>query len=219
MNLRGCAVGKMKSFNFGMVVGRFNHLHNGHIHMIEKGLETCKKLLIMVGSSQESFTVRNPFTCKTRMDIIRSVFKKEVEEGRLFVAHIDDMTNEDDHCVEWGDYVLDKIEMWRNHFDIEEELDCFVYGNDEERSSWYRPEAIEKVSQLILSRAGVPISATKMREFITLNDVTNWAQFMPLYEQEPRMSFDEANRLFTELREELLHIPYYKERVPVAKEN
>lgn len=203
-----------KPFHFGMIIGRFQHMHIGHVSMIEKALAVSNKVLVMVGSSQESFTIRNPFTCKTRMDIIRTAFKQEVEEGRLFIAHIDDMTNEDDHCVEWGDYVLQRVTMWKEHFAIEEELDLFVYGNDEERQSWYRPEAIEKVSQIILSRANIPISATKMREYIVQNNLSEWMNYMP------RGANDDEERaimeLFFELREELLRIPHYKEMMTNA---
>ncbi len=39
----------------------------------------------MIGSSQESFTMRNPFTHKVRADIIRSAFKNEILEGNYFL--------------------------------------------------------------------------------------------------------------------------------------
>ena len=197
----------MKPFKFGMIVGRFQHAHIGHVSMIEKGLEMCDKVLLMVGSSQESFTVRNPFTCKTRMDILRSAFAKEIEDGQLYIAHIDDMTNENDHCLEWGDYVLNRVQMWRKYFEIEEELDCFIYGNDEERQSWYRPESISKVSQVVLARGTIPISATLMRDFIVSDRQSTWLKYMPI----ERMKPEDILNLYNELREELLRIPYYKE--------
>ena len=196
-----------KAFNFGVILGRFQHLHIGHVHMIGKALLTCEKVLILVGSSQESFTVRNPFTCKTRMDVIRASFEKEIEEGKLFVAHIDDMTNENDHVPEWGDYVLDRVDMWAKYFDIEDSLDCMIYGNDEERMSWYRPQAIEKVNQLILGRGTIPISATMMRVFIVEDNFEDWLKHMPNSQGQE----DKYFKLFSELREELLRIPHYNE--------
>jgi nicotinamide-nucleotide adenylyltransferase len=173
------------------------------MRMIQAGLSTCEHLLILVGSSQESMTLRNPFNLKTRMDLLRIVFKEEIHEGRLLLGHIDDMTNENDHCVEWGEFVLKKVDMWRQHYGIDYKMDCMIYGNDEERLSWYNPESVSNVSQIILSRDEVSISATEMRGYILSDNYMQWKHYMPTQIN--------SYAQFYVLRNELLNIPVYKE--------
>lgn len=204
----------MKAFNFGMILGRFQGMHIGHVQMIEKALSTCEYVLVMVGSSQESFTVRNPFTCKMRMDIIRAAFPKELESGKLVLAHMDDMTNENDHTFEWGDYVMHRIQMWKNYFNVPGELDLLITGEEEDRKKWFRPEEVMKVNQLILSREQLPVSATMMRQFLIDDNWTEWVRWMPVYESAgARITFGDARELYDELREELMRIPHYQQLI------
>lgn len=134
--------------------------------------------------------------------------KKEIEEKRLYVAPINDLTNENDHSVEWGDYVLNQIEKWRKHYDIKESLKYMVYGNDEERQNWYRSDDVSNITQLVLERTEIPISATQMREYLVQNNRKKWMEFMPVQ----KLGEEQVNHLFEEVRKELLEIPYYKTR-------
>jgi bifunctional NMN adenylyltransferase/nudix hydrolase len=192
-----------KPFKFGFILGRFQHLHDGHVKMIETGLSTCEHLLVLIGSSQESMTLRNPFTLYTRINLFREVFHPQIKDGSLMLGHIDDMTNENDHCTEWGDFVLKKVDMWRQHFGVKEKLDCMIFGNDEERMAWYKPESVEGVNQIVLARESNPISATKMREYLVKDDFATWQWNVPIDMAEKRN--------FNNLRSELLDIPEYKE--------
>lgn len=190
-----------KAFKLGFVIGRFQNIHIGHERMVRTALNNCEKVILMVGSSQESGTVRNPFTLYTRMNLIRKVFRNEILEGNLLLAHTDDMTHEDDHCVEWGKFLLKKIEMWKSHYGIKDELDCMVYGNDEERMSWFDPKDVENVGQIILNRNGLDISATRLRKALAEDDY----EFYDMFVSQEISSLD-----ILELREELLEIPHYK---------
>ena len=195
-----------KPFKFGMIIGRFNHATVGHVEMIKKGLAMCDTLLVLVGSSQESGTVRNPFDVGTRISLLQDLFEEEEAHDAVIFMPIDDMTNEDDHSKEWGDYVLHHIEQARAEFDIKEQLDCMVYGNDEEREGWYRPESIVNVSHVVLSRNTIPISATMMRELLATNQYPIWRSFMS-----DRLDTEDGKIIFEQLRSKLLEIPYYKE--------
>lgn len=195
----------VKAFKLGFIIGRFQHLHVGHQKMIKAGLDTCDRVLLLVGSSQESFTERNPFTLKTRMDVIRDVYEHEVECGRLLLGHIDDMTHENDHSKEWGDYVLQKLDMWTQHYSLSNPVDCMIYGNDEGRMNWFRSESVGHMSQIILGRPDSEISATKMRQFVIEGNFDEWTKFMP--------EFLDDYYWFERFREELSYSPYYKEMV------
>lgn len=187
-------------FKLGFVLGRFQMLHQDHENMIRKALSVCDRVLLMVGSSTESGTVRNPFNLYTRMDLIRRVFNKEISNGKLLISHTDDMTHEEDHSYEWGDFLLEKIEMWKSHYAIIDNVDCFIYGNDEERGSWFDPEKIKGVSHLVIARNDR--SATRIRQLMSQNKYDAWSIHMP----KPISS----RATFCDLRRELLDVEWYK---------
>lgn len=192
--------------SMGMIIGRFQHLHIGHVEMIKQGLLVCDKILLLVGSSQESGTIRNPFSCSLRMEIIETIFQPEIKENRLFVGHIRDLTNENDHSLDWGDYVFKVIDDWKQHYGIQTDVGYMVYGNDEERQTWYRKEHIAEVKQLVLDRECIPISATKMREYLNNDDRISWESHMPA----DRIPKELMDRLYDLLRGELLKVAYYQ---------
>ena len=55
-----------------MFIGRFQPFHNGHLYALNFANSYCKKLIIGVGSTQESGTERNPLSAKDRIRIIES---------------------------------------------------------------------------------------------------------------------------------------------------
>ncbi|KMP65168.1 MULTISPECIES: adenylyltransferase/cytidyltransferase family protein [Bacillus cereus group] len=191
----------MKTFKLGFVIGRFQHIHLSHKKMINTALQSCERVILMVGSSQESGTERNPFNLYTRMNLIREVFKEEIKNGTLLLAHTDDMTHEDDHSTAWGDFLIKKIDMWKGHYAVQDEVDCFIYGNDEERTAWFKPKDIEKISHIVLSRKADNLNATNVRGLMAQNKKMSWNNNVPL----------EIIPMYQELRKELMDIPYYKE--------
>lgn len=55
-------------------IGRFSPLHKGHETVIQKGLGSAAKMLVLVGSAFEARSYRNPFTAAERMQMIHSTF-------------------------------------------------------------------------------------------------------------------------------------------------
>ena len=62
----------------GIFVGRFQPLHKGHLGAIKNILKKVDELIIIVGSSQYSHKLGNPFTAGERITMIRRAL---VEEG------------------------------------------------------------------------------------------------------------------------------------------
>lgn len=190
----------MKTFKLGFVIGRFQHIHDSHRKMINTALQSCERVILMVGSSQESGTERNPFNLYTRMNLIREVFKEEIEEEKLLLAHTDDMTHEGDHSTAWGNFLLKKIEMWKGHYGVHDDVDCFIYGNDEERTAWFNPKDIEKISHIVLSRKADNLNATGVRKLLVEDNLLAWKDSVP----------NEIIPFYAELRAELLQVTHYR---------
>ena len=55
-------------------VGRFQIPHIGHAHIVRKGLEIADRVLIVLGSANESPSFRNPFSVNDRIAMLRTYF-------------------------------------------------------------------------------------------------------------------------------------------------
>lgn len=60
-----------KTKTLGILIGRFQPLHEGHKEIILKASKLCDKLLILVGSANVSRNIKNPWTYVERRDIIQ----------------------------------------------------------------------------------------------------------------------------------------------------
>jgi len=185
-----------KPFKFGFIVGRFNHIHKGHESLINKGLEMCENLLVLVGSSQESGTERNPFSVEARMQMIREIYGNSV-----MVGFLPDTTHEDDISYEWGRYVLKNVKLWASVYGIQNQPDVMIYGNDEERSEWYDPEDVKTIIQVVVPRGAINISATGLRNMIAAEDYDLWRKHVNI----------KLRPYFKPMRQKLMEIPAYKE--------
>ena len=61
----------------GIIIGRFQPLHDGHKEIIRKASKLCDKLLIVVGSANVARTIKNPWTYIERRDLIQTFLNRE----------------------------------------------------------------------------------------------------------------------------------------------
>jgi len=55
-----------------LIIGRFQPLHLGHMNVIEEAAREYDEIIIGIGSSQESHTLKNPFTAGERIMMIKN---------------------------------------------------------------------------------------------------------------------------------------------------
>ncbi|MGF3523208.1 MAG: adenylyltransferase/cytidyltransferase family protein, partial [Candidatus Bathyarchaeia archaeon] len=60
----------------GLYVGRFQPFHLGHLDAIQKILEEVEEIVIVIGSSQYSHNIHNPFTAGERLVMIRKALEE-----------------------------------------------------------------------------------------------------------------------------------------------
>ncbi|HLC96239.1 MAG TPA: nicotinamide-nucleotide adenylyltransferase [Candidatus Nanoarchaeia archaeon] len=58
-----------------LFIGRFQPFHKAHLHDVQLARKECKKVVIAIGSSQESGTPENPFSYMERKDMITAALK------------------------------------------------------------------------------------------------------------------------------------------------
>jgi nicotinamide-nucleotide adenylyltransferase len=61
----------------GLLIGRFQPFHKGHLKIIKKILSEVDELLIVVGSSQHQNTLENPYSADERMTMITRALRSE----------------------------------------------------------------------------------------------------------------------------------------------
>ena len=76
----------------GLFVGRFQPFHVGHLKAVKDILEKLDELVIVVGSSQYSHRVDNPFTAGERVTMIRTALEEEgISPSRYWIVPVPDV--------------------------------------------------------------------------------------------------------------------------------
>ena len=60
----------------GLMTGRFQPFHNGHLVLAKEVLSECKELIIVIGSAQFNYIDKDPFTAGERMTMIHEALKE-----------------------------------------------------------------------------------------------------------------------------------------------
>lgn len=179
-------------YDTGLIVGRFQTFHKGHQSLVETALKLCDRVIIFVGSSQESGTERNPFNVATRINVIRECYP---DKDRVQIYALPDLTHEDDVTVVWGKFVLENVDRY-----IYKAPEIMVYGNDEARSRWFDLNDIKNTAEFIIPRSRLPISATMLREMMVKDERKQWMEWV-----DPKL-----HKMYDSLRAELLSVPFYQ---------
>lgn len=163
----------MGTFKSGFIVGRFEHIHLGHEKIINLGLTVCDRLLVFVGSAQESETLRNPYDVEYRMYLISKIYKNEIENGKLILKPLNDFEDKSELSPRWGKYVINQAVEY-----LKEKPECIIYGKDKDIFKCFDKETVKNISEIIVDRNVFDISATKIREYLRNDDIENWKKYV-----------------------------------------
>lgn len=94
-------------YDLAVFVGRFQPFHNGHKRVIDEALKRATRVLVIIGSSMEPRSIRNPFTFFDRVDMIREAYSEPERSRILFECNQNNLYNDNawiesiQECVEW----------------------------------------------------------------------------------------------------------------------
>ncbi|MFQ6129311.1 MAG: nicotinamide-nucleotide adenylyltransferase [Candidatus Hadarchaeaceae archaeon] len=87
----------------GIIIGRFQPPHRGHIEVSKQILREVDELIVGVGSAQESHTLENPFTAGERVLMLtRALAEAKIDLSRVHLIPIPDVNNN----AVWVSHVL-----------------------------------------------------------------------------------------------------------------
>ncbi|MDR0900090.1 MAG: nicotinamide-nucleotide adenylyltransferase [Methanobrevibacter sp.] len=78
--------------NRGLLIGRMQPLHNGHVQVIKKTLEEVDEIIIGIGSAQLSHSIRDPFTAGERiMMLTKALAENNISPDSYYIIPIQDI--------------------------------------------------------------------------------------------------------------------------------
>lgn len=161
----------------GLLIGRFQPFHLGHIEALRFALSQVDNLWIGIGSSNKPTEKNNPFTADERKEMILSSIDNSIS-SRIQIYHIPDFEN---HKT-W----IENIDLIVPDFGV-------IFTNDELTQSLYSKRG-KKISSVPL-RERETLSGTNIREKIISDQ--NWYDLVPEGTKTVLQKIGAKNRLKT----------------------
>jgi len=136
----------------GILVGRFQPVHRGHVQAIEFALENSNKLFVVVGSAEKSNQKRNPFTFEERKKMIELAINEKELQDNISIIPINDANNH----TEW----IASIKNTIGEYNI-------IFTNDELTEKLFKKEETKVINVPLLDRN--ILSATEVRKRLELD--------------------------------------------------
>ena len=111
--------------NIGVVIGRFQFFHLGHLALIENALSQVDHLVLAIGSVAIAPTSRNPFSFVERVEHIKKCFP----DAPISFVGIHDHP---DSNHDWVDEVIFKVNQQRL-----DSKSVTLFGNKKDDTAWY----------------------------------------------------------------------------------
>jgi nicotinamide-nucleotide adenylyltransferase len=145
----------------GLFIGRFQPFHYGHLYSTKFALKLVKQLYILVGSSQKSHELRNPFTAGERILMIQNALKEAgMDLGRFLIIPVPDAIG---HSV-WTAFIDQVVPR----YDV-------VFSNDRLTLQLFKERDIEVIEPPLHDRS--KFSATEVRRRIVTEE--DWKSLVP----------------------------------------
>lgn len=145
------------SKKYGILIGRFQPFHQGHLNLVSNAMKLVDHLYIMVGSSHIARNSDNPFTFEER----RMMIMNTLQNIQLNVTVIPLMDNSDDNL--WKEQVIQKFRMF-----VPFGNNVTLFGHKKDDSMYYLDMFPNWKYQDI--DTGLSINATTIREEYFLQD-------------------------------------------------
>ena len=143
----------------GLLIGRFQPFHLGHLDAVLFGLSRAENLSIGIGSSNKSNERRNPFSAEERTEMIISSIESSMID-RIKIFDIPDVDNHEKWTFEI-DQIVPKYDV--------------VFTNDEFTKTLFEKRKIDVIPVVLKDRE--KFSGTNVRQLIT--DDKNWQDLVP----------------------------------------
>jgi nicotinamide-nucleotide adenylyltransferase len=143
----------------GLLIGRFQPFHLGHLDAVLFGLSRTENLFICIGSSNKSNEKKNPFSAEERREMIISSIEASMID-RIKIFDIPDIDNHEKWTFEI-DRIVPKYEV--------------IFTNDEFTKTLFEKRQMNVIPVILKDRG--KFSGTNIRQLIT--EDKNWQDLVP----------------------------------------
>ena len=159
----------------GLLIGRFQPFHLGHLEALQFALSKVDKLWLGLGSSNKSIEHNNPFSAEERKKMILSSIDDSMK-NKITIYFIPDLDNH----VKW----IEKIDTIVPNFHI-------VFSNDPLTDHLYSKRSVQVMTIPFLKRD--QLSGTRVRDLIKSDQ--KWDDLVPSGTKAILENLDSKNRL------------------------
>lgn len=90
----------------GLMLGRFQPFHNGHVALARQILGECDELIVVIGSAQFNFIEKDPFTAGERISMIHGALTEAgLDMAKCFLVPLAN----DDNNARWLAYLKSTV--------------------------------------------------------------------------------------------------------------
>lgn len=145
----------------GILIGRMQPVHNGHIQVINKILEEVDEIIIGIGSAQLSHELKNPFTAGERILMMnQALAESDIDPGRYYIIPMED---------------INFNAIWASHVKMMTPPFSIVYSGNPLVKQLFKEEGIEVRQPPLYDR--LHLSGTEVRRRILEDE--NWQELVP----------------------------------------
>jgi len=145
----------------GMMMGRFQPFHLGHLDLVKQILKECDEVIITITSSQFNYLEKDPFTAGERIDMIHDSLRESgLDMSKCIVVAIENQFN----IATWSSYLKSMLP----HFDK-------VYSGNDYVKMLLSDFGVSVVTPEFLDRE--KYNATSIRSMMVSGE--NWQELVP----------------------------------------
>ena len=161
----------------GILIGRMQPVHNGHVEVIKKILDEVDEIIIGIGSAQLSHEVKDPFTAGERIVMMTQALAEiDIDPSRYYIIPMQD---------------INFNALWVSHVKMITPPFSIVYSGNSLVKQLFSEEGFEVRQPPLYDR--LHLSGTEVRRRI-LED-KNWQELVPDATVELLSEIDGVTRL------------------------
>ena len=161
----------------GILIGRMQPVHNGHMEVIKRILEDVDEIVIGIGSAQLSHEVKDPFTAGERVVMMTQALAEiDVDPSRYYIIPMQD---------------INFNAIWASHVKMLTPPFSIVYSGNPLVKQLFAEEGYEVRQPPLYDR--IHLSGTEVRRRILEDE--NWQELVPKATADLLKEIDGVNRL------------------------
>jgi bifunctional NMN adenylyltransferase/nudix hydrolase len=189
----------MANNKYGVLIGRFEPFHIGHLNLVKFALQEVEELIIILGSCNVARSIKNPWSAAERREMVIACLSAAEADRVVFIEASDYLYNDN----RWITTIQQRVDEV-----TEGSEDVVLFGEQKDRSSFY----LEMFPQWKHISSGSifikELHATTIREAYFEQDWAKIAEKLPAPVCDILLR-DSKQTLYTELQKEYQFIKEY----------